>query len=72
MTRTAFNRDNVLSPEDRIASARECLDLLEPEVGSMGEREAQFVAEMQDKIERWGVSERQLAWLRDLTEKYAQ
>jgi len=72
MAQTAFNRDNVLSPEDRIASARKCLDLLMPEVDGMGEREAQFVSEMQDKIDRWGVSERQLAWLRDLVGKYAQ
>jgi hypothetical protein len=72
MTRTAFNRDDVLTPQDRIDSARKCLDLLAPEVDGMGDREAQFVTEMQEKIDRWGVSERQLAWLRDLVEKYAQ
>lgn len=72
MTRSAFNRDNILTPEERIASARKCLALLTPEVMSMGEREADFVNEMQDKILQWGVTERQLAWLRDLVEKYAQ
>jgi len=72
MTRTAFNRDDVLTPQDRIDSARKCLELLALEVEGMGDREAQFVTEMQDKIDRWGVSERQLAWLRDLVEKYAQ
>lgn len=72
MTQTAFNRDNILNDDDRLKSARKCLVLLEPETGSMGDKEAQFVSDMQDKIDRWGVSERQLAWLRDLTQKYCQ
>lgn len=72
MTRTAFNRDDVLTPQDRIESARKCLELLAPEVDGMDDRESRFVTEMQEKIDRWGVSERQLAWLRDLVEKYAQ
>lgn len=71
MSRFALNRDNVLTPQDRIDSARKCLALLSPLTEGMGEREAQFVGEMEEKIDRWGVSERQLAWLRDLTEKYA-
>ena len=71
MSKLAFNRDNVLSPQDRIDSARKCLGLLSPLTEGMGEREAQFVGEMEEKIGRWGVSERQLAWLRDLVEKYA-
>jgi hypothetical protein len=70
VTQTAFNRDGILSPEDRLASARKCLALLEPEVGGMGDREAEFIEDMQNRIHRYGVSERQLAWLRDLTEKY--
>lgn len=72
MTRTAFNRDSVLTPEERAESARKCIELLAPELDAMAEREYQFVGEMSDKIDRWGVSERQLAWLRDLVEKYAQ
>ena len=72
MTRAAFNRDNVLTPAERAASARKCIELLSPELDAMAEREYQFVGEMSDKIDRWGVSERQLAWLRDLVEKYAQ
>ena len=72
MARAAFNRDNVLTPEERIASARKCIALLSPELDAMAEREYQFVGEMSDKIDRWGVTERQLAWLRDLVEKYAQ
>jgi|GEM_PF-2556459 len=72
MTKPAFNRDGILSPAERVASARKCLDLLLPEVDSMGDTEAQFVTEMGNKINRWGVTERQLAWLRDLLGKYAQ
>lgn len=71
MTKTAFNRDNVLSPEDRLQSARKCLDLLAPEVDGMGDKESAFVEDMQNKIDRFGVTERQLAWLRDLVSKYA-
>lgn len=72
MTQTAFNRDDVLTPEERIASARKCIELLAPDIDAMTAREYQFVGEMSDKIDRRGVSERQLAWLRDLVEKYAQ
>lgn len=71
MTRTAFERDNVLSADDRLASARKCLALLGPETSSMGDMESEFVENMQDRIDRYGVSERQLAWLRDLVSKYA-
>lgn len=71
MTRTAFNRDGILTPEERITSARKCLGLLLSETDSMGEKEAGFVTEMSEKIDQWGVSERQLAWLRDLVSKYA-
>jgi hypothetical protein len=70
MTQTAFNRDNVLTPDDRLASARKCLDLLASETDSMGEKESAFVDDMQNKIDQYGVSERQLAWLRDLVSKY--
>jgi len=72
MTKPAFNRDGILSPAERVASARKCLDLLLPEIESMGDIEAQFVTEMGNKINRWGVTERQLMWLRDLCSKYAQ
>lgn len=72
MTKLAFDRDGVLSPEERITSARKCLNLLTPLTDSMGEKEAQFVDDMENKIDRFGVSERQLAWLRDLVGKYAQ
>jgi len=71
MTRTAFERDNVLTSDDRLTSARKCLTLLDPETGNMGDKEAAFVEDMQNKIDHFGVSERQLAWLRDLVTKYA-
>jgi hypothetical protein len=71
MTRAAFDRDNVLDEDDRKKSARKCLGLLATEVDSMGEKEAKFVSDMQDNIDRWGISERQLAWLRDLVSKYS-
>lgn len=50
MTQTAFNRDNVLSEDDRLKSARKCLALLESETGMMDDKEAQFVADMQEKL----------------------
>lgn len=71
MTKTAFNRDDILSPEERIASAKKCLGLLSGLTDSMGEKEATFVDDMENKIEHFGVTERQLAWLRDLVSKYA-
>ena len=71
MTKTAFNRDNVLSDDDRLKSARKCLALLTSETDRMGQKEAEFVTEMEEKLEQWGCSERQLAWLRDLVSKYA-
>jgi hypothetical protein len=70
VARPAFERDNILTPEERLASARKCLRLLSPAIGGMGEKEAEFVDDMENKVDRFGVSERQLAWLRDLVEKY--
>lgn len=71
MTKTAFNRDNMLDDNERKASAIKCLRLLESHLDSMGEKEATFVSDMEAKIDSWGISERQLAWLRDLVSKYA-
>jgi hypothetical protein len=72
MTKPAFNRDNILTQDERDASARKCVALLEPYIEDMSGNESYFVEQVTDKIERWGVTERQLAWLRDLCEKYAQ
>lgn len=71
MTQTAFSRDNVLSPDERVASARKCLQLLAPETGDMTDKEVTFVSDMMNKIDAYGCSERQLSWLRDLVEKYS-
>jgi len=71
MTKTSFNRDNVLSPEERVQSAVKCLSLLSDETERMTEKEADFVNDMEIKIDHFGCTERQLAWLRDLVSKYA-
>jgi hypothetical protein len=63
-------RDNVLSDNERNASARKCLALLEDCTEKMNAKELSFVEEMPDKIERWGCSEPQLQWLRDLVSKH--
>ena len=73
MTKPAFNRDNVLTPEDRLASARKCVSLLEAHALEMNPRETSFLSSMTLEVRkiRGLISERQLAWLRDLVSKYA-
>jgi len=66
-----FQRDNVLSIDERNESARKCLKLLEDCTERMNAKELSFVEDMPEKIERWGCSEPQLQWLRDLVDKYA-
>lgn len=66
-----FQRDNVLSLDERNASARKCLALLEDCTERLSAKELGFVEDMPDKIERWGCTEPQLQWLRDLVSKYA-
>lgn len=65
-----FQRDNVLSENERNASARKCLSLLEDATSQMNAKELGFVEDMPDKIDRWGCTEPQLQWLRDLVSKY--
>jgi hypothetical protein len=72
MTKTAFDRDNVLNDDERIASARKCIKLLLPELDRMNNAEQQFVDDMDSVLDQGRPTERQLAWLRDLVEKYAQ
>lgn len=72
MTKTAFDRDNVLSPEDRVASARKCIAILEdagPEDLRMADYEFLQGQRERSKYIGYQVSERQLMWLRDLVEK---
>jgi hypothetical protein len=65
-----FQRDNILNLDERNASARKCLTLLKDYTDRMNAKELGFVEEMPDKIERWGCTEPQLQWLRDLVSKY--
>jgi hypothetical protein len=73
MTRTAFDRDNVLTPEDRLVSARKCVRLLEPHAQDMSPGETSFLSSITLEVRKIQgiISERQLAWLRDLVTKYA-
>lgn len=71
MTKTAFDRDNVLSAEERTVSAAKCCGLLGPHFEEMRDREQEFYQEMESRLEGYPITERQLAWLRDLVSKYA-
>jgi hypothetical protein len=64
-------RDNVLTDDERNRSARKCLALLADCTEKLNATELGFVEEMPDKVARWGCSEPQLQWLRDLVSKYA-
>lgn len=57
--------------QETCASARKCLALLEDCTERMNAKELNFVEKMPDKIERWGCTEPQLQWLRDLVSKYS-
>lgn len=72
MTKTAFNRDNILTNEERVESGRKCYQLLEPYTGDFNEWELNFITSMSDQLDRGFCSERQLKTLRDMVEKYAQ
>jgi hypothetical protein len=66
-----FQRDNVLDADERNRSARKCLALLEDYTDRLTAKELGFVEDVSEKIERWGCTEPQLQWLRDLVSKYA-
>lgn len=73
MSKTAYERDGILSPEERETSAKKCLSILEdagPEDLRMADYE--FLQGQREGSKRFGyqVSERQLAWLRDCVEKF--
>jgi hypothetical protein len=75
MTKTAFNRDGVLTPDDRAASAKKRLLLLaEVEVERLSLPEYRFLRDQREaaRFTIYAPSERQLAYLRDLVERYAQ
>jgi hypothetical protein len=73
VSKTAFERDGILSPEDRLASARKCVSLLESHAHDMNPKETSFLSSMtlETRKIKGIISERQLAWLRDLVSKYA-
>jgi hypothetical protein len=70
MAKFAHNRDNVLDIDERNESARKCLALLEDAKERLNSKELGFVEDMPNKIDRWGCTEPQLQWLRDLVSKY--
>jgi len=65
-----FQCDSILTADERNASARKCLALLEDYTERMNAKELGFVEEIPDKIERWGCTEPQLQWLRDLVSRH--
>lgn len=70
MSKFQHTRDNVLDADERNRSAWKCLALLEDCTQQMNAKELAFVEEMPDKVARWGCTEPQLQWLRDLVSKY--
>lgn len=73
MSRFQNSRDNVLTPEERVKSARKCVSLLadiEPE--DMNDRDRPFVLSQRDKAPNVGyqASEGVLQWLRDCVDRY--
>jgi hypothetical protein len=72
LTKPAFDRDGILNLDERLASARKCVSLLDSHVNEMTQGETAFFRSMTQETKRVNgiVSERQLAWLRDLVSKY--
>jgi len=73
MSKAVFERGGILSGDERVSAAKKCLELLSPYTEQMRSNERNFVEDRADWIDRpnCSISERQLAWLRDLVEKYA-
>lgn len=72
MTKTAFDRDNILTNEERVLSAKKCCNLLEPRSGEFNDWELNFFVDMHKQLDTYkNCTERQLAKLRDMVEKYA-
>jgi hypothetical protein len=72
MSKAAFNRDGILTPEERMVAARKCVANLRGPLadGQMSSQHAHDFEDIAARIEKHGCSERQLAYLRDLNEKY--
>lgn len=74
MSKTAFERDGILTAEERAVSARKCLSLLaDISPDRLRGNEFSFLSGQQNsaKFIHYNPTERQLAWLRDLVSKYA-
>lgn len=74
MTKTACTRDNVLDEHERATSARKCVNLLgDVDPNRFKPNEWGFFCGQlsASKLTDYAPSERQLAWLRDMVEKYA-
>lgn len=65
--------DNVLNAEERGASARKCLGLLESERDRMRSKDQEFFDKEFPKRNyiNYSVSQSQLDWLRDMVERYS-
>lgn len=73
MTKTAFDRDNVLTPEERAVSARKCLSILkDASAEHFRQRDYEFLLQQREKARylSYTPSERQLAYLRDLVARF--
>lgn len=75
MSKTQFKRDDILNSSERSEAGRKCLKILASvDADEMSEGNRKFYLaqdEAADRLNNWEPSERQLAWLRDLVEKYA-
>jgi len=74
MTKTAFDRSNILTPDERAAAARKCLRLLaDADFDEMTENDRAFISDQRRMAGTiaYAPTERVLAWLRDCVEKYA-
>jgi hypothetical protein len=73
MARAAFQRDNVLTVDERATSARKCVSLLgDVHPHDMKAGDWTFFSEQlaQSKNIRYAPSEPQLQWLRDMVDRY--
>lgn len=73
MPRPAFDRDNVLTPDERAASARKCLQLLgDVSACDVRPKDWTFFCNQLAASKRldYAPTEPQLQWLRDMVSKY--
>lgn len=73
MTKTAFERDGILTPEERVASARKCLSILASATSDdLSWKDFDFVQIQRNRAKSlgYGLSERELAWLRDIVARF--